>query len=91
MYRAINDEDLTPTELFQFRMRTNALFRYWEDVHYQHRVGLYDEVEFARQRRAWEASLSRSRRGIEYWCQVRTYYSPDFATEMDGLLGDKTC
>jgi FixJ family two-component response regulator len=33
LYRAINGEEVTPTELFQFHMQTNALFRYWEDVH----------------------------------------------------------
>lgn len=35
LLRGINGEELKPTELFQFELRTNALFRYWEDVHYQ--------------------------------------------------------
>ena len=38
-------EPLTEDEQFQFRLRSNALLRYWEDVHYQYRQGLYDEVE----------------------------------------------
>ena len=38
MYRANVGEDLTPLELHQFRLRTNALFRYWENVHYQYRL-----------------------------------------------------
>jgi hypothetical protein len=87
LYRAISDEPLTDEELFQFHMRTNALFRYWEDVHYQYRVGLYDETEFARQRDAWRASLKSAARTQEYWCQVRQLYSPEFMQEMDRLLG----
>jgi hypothetical protein len=91
MYRAIHDQPLTPTELFQFQMRTNALFRYWEDVHYQYRIGLYDETEFDRQREAWRDSLSRSRRTIEYWCQVRALYSPEYRAEMDALIDASAC
>jgi len=84
--RALADQPLAPTERFQFRLRTNALFRYWEDVHYQYRLGLYDEVEFERQRDAWKASMSKSRLAVDYWCEVRSLYSPEFMAEMDGLL-----
>jgi hypothetical protein len=86
LFRAQSGGDLSPAELFQFQLRTNALFRYWEDVHYQYRVGLFDEVEFARQRGAWKASLKNSRLGAEYWCKVRSLYSPEFMAEMDSLL-----
>lgn len=91
LYRAHSGEDLTAPELFQFRLRTNALFRYWENVHYQYRVGLYDEVEFARQRDAWKASLASSALGQTYWCQVRTFYSPEFMAELDALLTNDHC
>ena len=86
LYRAQVGEPLTPAELYQFKMRTNALFRYWENVHYQYRVGLYDDVEFARQREAWKASVSNSPLGQQYWCRVRLYYSPEFMAELDGLM-----
>ena len=55
LYRGKSGEELTPTELFQVELRTNALFRYWQDVHYQYRVRLYDDTEFAKQRDAWGA------------------------------------
>lgn len=90
LLRAHAGERLTATELFQFQMRTNALFRYWEDVHYQYRAGLYDDVEFGRQRDAWRVSLANSRLGQLYWCQVRSQYSPQFMAEMDRLL-DTAC
>ena len=91
LYRAHSGDELTPTELFQFHMRTNALLRYWEDVHYQYRVGLYDEIEFGRQRAAWKASFARSARQTEYWCQVRLLYSPEFMAEIDSLIRENSC
>ena len=78
-------EPLTADEEHQFRLRSNALLRYWEDVHYQYRQGLYDEVEFARQREAWRAAMTTSVGLAAYWCEVRALYSPLFAAELDGL------
>lgn len=91
LYRGISGETLTATEMFQFEMRTNALFRYWENVHYQYRVGLYDDIEFSRQRDAWRASMRQSQLAIDYWCRVRTLYSPDFANEMNALIPANAC
>lgn len=91
LYRANSGQELTPGELYQFELRTNALLRYWEDVHYQYRVGLYDEIEFGRQREAWRASIANSPRAIAYWCSVRALYSPAFAAELDHLLADGAC
>jgi len=91
LLRAYRGEELTDVEQFQFELRTNALLRYWEDVHYQYRVGLYDETEFDRQRDAWKASISNSARTREYWCRVRTYYSPEFMKELDRLFTDNGC
>jgi hypothetical protein len=91
LFRGVSGEELTPTELFQFELRTNALFRYWEDVHYQYRAGLYDDTEFERQRDAWKASLTRSSLSVDYWCKVRLLYSPQFAQETDRMLPDGRC
>jgi hypothetical protein len=84
-------EELTPDERYQFRARTNALFRYWEDVHYQYRQGLYDEEEFAKHKEAWRTYLAASRGAVSYWCEVRTLYSPKFAAQMDALLRAPGC
>ena len=84
--RAGAGEQLTEDEQFQFRLRSNALLRYWEDVHYQFRLGLYDEVEYERQKAAWKATFANSVGFVNYWSEVRTLYSPRFASEIDGLL-----
>ena len=91
MYRAAIGDALTPEERFQFNMRTNALFRYWEDVHYQYRVGLYDEVEFSKQRDAWQNSIEKNAGMRVYWCEVRQLYSPEFMTEMDSIMPSTGC
>lgn len=83
--RAAGGEQLTEDEQFQFRLRSNALLRYWEDVHYQYRLGLYDEVEYERQKAAWKATFADSVGFVHYWSEVRTLYSPRFASEIDGL------
>lgn len=91
MRRAGLGEQLTADEQFQFRLRSNALLRYWEDVHYQYRLGLYDEVEYSRQKAAWKASFASSIAFVNYWCEVRTLYSPLFASEIDRLLPPQSC
>ena len=63
--RAGRGEPLTEDEQLQFRFRSNALLRYWEDVHYQYRLGLYDEVEYSRQKAAWKATFANSDRICE--------------------------
>ena len=84
-------EALTPDEQFQFEVRSNALLRYWEDVHYQYRQGLYDEVEYSAQQEAWKGTLSRSVGLAAYWCKVRTLYSPLFMAELDALRSPTAC
>jgi len=83
--RAGRGEQLTDDEQFQFRLRSNALFRYWEDVHYQYRLGLYDEEEYSRQKAAWKATFASSVGLVDYWSEVRTLYSSRFESEIDGL------
>ena len=83
--RAGRGEQLTADEQLQFQLRSNALLRYWEDVNYQYRLGLYDEVEYERQKAAWKATFANSVGFARYWSEVRTLYSPRFASEIDGL------
>ena len=88
--RAGRGEPLTEDEQLQFRLRSNALLRYWEDVHYQFRLGLYDEVEYSRQKAAWKTTFASSVGFVNYWREVRELYSPRFAAEIDGLLPHQT-
>jgi hypothetical protein len=89
--RGGSGEQLTTDEQFQFNLRSNALLRYWEDVHYQYRLGLYDEVEYSRQKEAWKETFASSVGLVNYWCRVRRLYSPLFVSEIDKLLPANGC
>ena len=83
--RGISGEEITGAELERLEIMMNAYFRYWEDVHYQYRAGLYDDSEFSRQKQSW-ANLLKSRSALEHWCGVRDRHSETFVIEMDSLL-----
>jgi len=86
--RGLSGEEITGAELERLEIMMSAYFRYWEDVHYQYRAGLYDDSEFSRQKQSW-ANLLTSRSALEYWCGVRDRYSEAFVMEMDSLLPGK--
>ena len=88
--RGISGEELTPDEETQFRYRQLAVFRYFENVHYQYRQGLYDEAEFSAQREAWKGTMS-SERVAKAWCSYRMTVSPEFRAELDFLLTTYAC
>jgi len=91
LYRESSGGELTPRELFRWQMHFNGALRYWENVHYQYRVGLYDKVEFEKQLNAVRAGIGNSQHARQYWCQVREVFSPEFMAEMDQLLSPLNC
>ncbi len=98
LQRADDGVELTKAEERQIGYRFNALIRYWENVHYQYRRGLYDEVEFESQREAWRQTFEVGKAITRYWCRMRSLYSPErslyspeFATELDRLLLQDSC
>jgi len=56
-----DSQEISPTDIEQIWTWENAIFRYWENVHYQYRSDLYDEIEFSAQQRAWKQALTISR------------------------------
>ncbi len=89
LHKVNSGEVLTPEESIQFQHREIAMFRYFENVHYQYRQGLYDESEFSAQREAWRAYWPPLR--IRFWCEYRSTMSPAFRAEIDGLIGENQC
>lgn len=89
--RARGGEELSETQAFQVQLYLNGLYRYWEDVHYQYREGLYDDQEFLSQREAWRRSVNGAPQSREYWCSARIEYSPEFRAEIDALLPEAAC
>jgi hypothetical protein len=91
MARADGGAPLTDAEYFQYASRTRAMFRYFENVHYQYRVGLYDDSEFERQKIAWGNYMNRSARASEIWCEYQHVVSEEFAAELNTLLDGDPC
>ena len=80
-------EALTPEEKFRYDVRSRTLFRYWENVHYQYKQGLYDETEYQAQKDAWKNYFTSSKRISAVWCSMRTTgFSPTFISEIDGII-----
>ena len=78
--------DLTEAENFRVFLYQEQLFRYWENVHYQYRLGLYDESEWSGHRGTIEESVNRGPRFACYWSLEREYYSRPFIDFIDSVL-----
>ena len=89
--RANRGEGLTDTESYRLGTRSELVFRYWENVHYQYRQDLYDESEFSRHRDTMEAVLAENQTLIDFWCRERMLYSEPFMLMIDTLLSDDYC
>ena len=83
--RSNDGEELSPDDRFRLDRISRAYFRYWENVHYQYRNGLYDETEFAGSRAGWKSRLSRPGVGA-IWCDTEEQYSREFVAQIEPLL-----
>lgn len=91
LYRADKGEKLTPAEHFQYTSRTRAMFRYFENVNYQYRQGLYEKTEYEKQTKAWQKYLNNSKIAVSIWCDYRATVSEGLMLEIDSLLISKKC
>ena len=89
--RANTGESLTGPDALRPRMSLELGFRYWENVHYQYRQGLYDESEFSRHVDTMVAVLGRTPSMVRYWCGDRLLYSIPFMEFMDQILEEEGC
>jgi hypothetical protein len=83
--------ELTPSEQMQVQLRLLALLRLWEATHYQYRMGLFDESEFARERLGWKDALARNRGIRAEWCRNTAIYAAEFVAEVNGLIDPQAC
>ena len=65
--------------------------RIWENIHYQYRQGMFDELEFKAEMDTWRILTVRNKRFKRIWCSTRGFYSPKFVSEIDNLLGEGAC
>jgi hypothetical protein len=89
--RAESGGDLTPVEQRRYTYFFRGFIRYIANVHYQYRLGLYDDSEYIVQRDAWAQYLSSSQPLAHVWCEYRMTVSVEVRAEIDNLLTTYTC
>ena len=90
LFRAESGEPLNDEEISQFEARALAMLRYFENVRYQYRQGMYDEEEFSAQQEAWRRFMSNAAY-VSIWCTWRETFSPEFRVALEALFGTNTC
>lgn len=90
--RANAGEAMSPAEMQMLSLRAEATFRYWENVHYQHRAGMYDDSEFSKHLDTMrDVILTRDRHIAGHWCTGKNLFSDPFREELDALLPADLC
>jgi len=88
--RAESGEPLSDEDRIQFQTRATAMLRYFENVHYQYRQGMYDEREFAAQQEAWRRFVNNAAY-VSIWCAWRETFSPEFRVSFETLFSTNDC
>ena len=91
MIKANNNETLSPAEQIMYGSRCEAAFRYWENVNYQYRQGLFDNTEYSAARRTMGIIINNNRGFKRFWCENKTLFSEPFGKEIDNILMDEKC
>ena len=91
MRRAEAGEELSDDEETQQFYLFVANKRMWENIHYQYRLGLFEEKEFEAERAAWRFLINKDKTFAKNWCLTRRNYSPEFVVELEGLLNEDVC
>jgi hypothetical protein len=91
LIRAGTGESLSPAESFRVGIWDQSIFRYWENVHYQYRQGLYEESEYLPHIDAMLDVLAENPRMHSLWCKDRQIFSGPFMEFMDNLLDGPDC
>ena len=89
--QAAMGEKLDGPERLQYRTRLAAYFRLQENIHYQARQGLFDDVEFTGIKDQWRTFGKLSQGVRQEWCILRSSMSPEFRTDMNEALDNLDC
>ena len=89
--RARLGEELSADEERQVYLYQVANLRDWENMHYQYRQGMFDEIEFEAEKTSWQFVLNGNKSFARLWCLTRQNFSPEFSAEIDNLFGEDIC
>ena len=89
--RSNRGEDLSATEEYMLFSRAELIFRYFENVHYQYRLGTYDEGEFAGHMVTMREVVTNTASLIEFWCYNSSQFSDEYERAANEILGEDLC
>lgn len=90
--RGLAGEELTDLEQAQFRRTYNAWIWHWNNLVYQHRVGLYDDTEYSLQIDIVRGDISRLPGLKQHWCDhSRRNASPALIEAIEAASGGSFC
>lgn len=89
--RVRQGEPVTPAQAVMLETFSESVFRYWENVHYQYRQGLYDDVEFAKHLDTMVELITVDVAFRNWWCTRRALYSEPFIQNLNERLDSQLC
>jgi len=85
------NEELSDVERYQYDRARNARLNYWDNMVYQHRMGLYDDEEFLVQMNVVRRIISSSPGIRDHYCRFRSTISTEFAAEVEADSTNSFC
>jgi hypothetical protein len=89
--RSNRGEDLTETENYILFSRAESYFRYFENVHYQYRIGAYDEAEFSRHMDTMRITTANTASLRQFWSEYSSMFSEEFEKAANEVFGVEYC
>lgn len=92
LWRGFQGQELDEIEQEQFHRTLAAYTRYWSNVAYLHRVGLYDDNEWAQQVNVIRDELEYLPGWKAHWCEMRLWNASEALVEaIEGGLDYDFC
>jgi hypothetical protein len=91
LVRSNRGEELSESEEYILHSRSETIFRYFENVHYQYRLGTYDEGEFSRHMVTMKVVATNTPSLRQYWCVNASIFSEEYEKAANEIFGSEFC
>jgi hypothetical protein len=91
LVRSNRGEELSESEEYMLNSRSETIFRYWENVNYQYRLGTYDEGEYSRHMVTMKAIATETASLRQYWCKNASMFSEEYEKAANEIFGSEFC
>ena len=81
-------DELDPVDSHRFTLFTQAVFREWENAHYQFERGLFTPEEYEARFARWRAVVGFQGGVREAWMETRDGFAPSFRAEIDAIVAE---